>query len=194
MFSGLVFAIGAALISLLTPAMENENVFYLFICGVVAICSMILPGLSGSFILILMGNYLLILRAIPEMRWEILLPFGAGCAIGLPAFSYVLSWLFNEYRAHTIAGMTGFIMGSLATIWPWKTPRFLLDTAGELILSSKGKPRIIGYDWQLPEALGGSFIQNFQGETVFALFLIIAGVFVIWLMERFSKPLPDGNG
>lgn len=188
LFAGFLFAGIAAAISFLTPAVENENMFYVFICGIVAICSMILPGLSGSFILILMGNYLLVLRAIPAMDFKILIPLGVGCVAGLIAFSHFLSWLFDNYRAHTISAMTGFILGSLATIWPWKKVVYLTDAMGEIILR-KGEPKVAGYEWKAPELLGGAMPENFSGETWTALFLVVVGIVSIWLMERFSEPI-----
>jgi len=111
----------ALLFTFLTPATENDGFLYLILCGVVAICSMILPGLSGSFVLILMGNYQLVaIDAINNFRLDILLPVGIGAIGGLIAFSHLLSWLFKKYKDQTIGALTGFIMGSLGIIWPWK--------------------------------------------------------------------------
>ncbi len=163
------FTIGASLaiaMTFMTPASQNENPVYLVVCGVVAICSMILPGLSGSYVLILMGNYQLVaIEAISNMRFDILIPVGIGAGIGLIAFSHLLSWLFKKYKNQTIAVLTGFILGSLGIIWPWKTA--IEQAFGDKI-------KVIGYDYFLPEM---------NSEFFFSLFIIIAGIASIWLME-----------
>jgi putative membrane protein len=113
----LVFILGtaiAAAVSLLSPAAQNDSFWYLVVCGVVSICSMILPGISGSFVLILMGNYeLIVIDAINALNWRILFPVALGAVVGLVAFSHFLSWIFRRFRAETIAALTGFILGSL---------------------------------------------------------------------------------
>ena len=163
------FTIGASLaiaMTFMTPASQNENPLYLVVCGVVAICSMILPGLSGSYVLILMGNYQLVaIEAISNMRFDILIPVGIGAGIGLLAFSHLLSWLFKKFKDQTIAVLTGFILGSLGIIWPWKTA--IEKAFGEKI-------KVVGYDYFLPEM---------NTEFFIALFIIIAGIASIWLME-----------
>lgn len=142
----LIFIIGfaaALTITFLTPATQDESFFYLIICGVIAACSMILPGLSGSFVLILMGNYqLVMIDAINQLRFDILIPIVMGAFVGLLGFSYLLSWVFKRYRDQTIAILTGFIFGSLGIIWPWKN---------EIIQHFGDKEKVIGYDWILPE-------------------------------------------
>jgi len=121
----IAFAVGtviALMFTFMTPATENSNFLYLVLCGVVAVCSMILPGLSGSFVLILMGNYQLVaIQAINNRDIGILLPVLIGAVGGLIAFSHLLSWVFKRYKDQTIALLTGFILGSLGVIWPWKT-------------------------------------------------------------------------
>lgn len=178
-----VFATVAASISFFTPAVENPAFFYVFICGIIAICSMILPGLSGSFVLLLMGNYLLVLGAISAMDFGIIIPMALGCVVGLVVFSRFLSWLFDNYRDLTIASMTGFIVGSLATIWPWKTAEYLKDASGELVLR-KGEPKVIGYNWQLPEVFGGALPDSFAGETWVALLMMLLGMIILIVVEK----------
>lgn len=164
--SFIIGAIAAISITLLTPASENDGFIYLMLCGVVAVCSMILPGLSGSFVLILMGNYqLVMIDAINDMRIDILLPVVLGAMGGLLGFSYILSWVFKKFRDQTISTLTGFILGSLGIIWPWKN---------EIIKSFSGKEKVVGYDYHLPAM---------NMEFFVALGLIIAGFVVIWLME-----------
>ncbi len=170
----LALVIGTAValaIALLTPGSENDASWYVFLCGVVAIASMILPGLSGSFILILMGNYALVLGAISEFDFSILIPLAAGCAIGLLAFSRVLKWVFERYADATLALMTGFVIGSLAIIWPWKDAITLtLERAGR-------DPKILvtGYDWYLP---------GINLTTLLAVLLAVLGALLIIGMER----------
>ena len=174
---GLVLAIG---IALLTPASENAAIWYLMLCGVVAMCSMILPGLSGSFVLILMGNYkLIMLDSVSEMDLKILIPVAIGAFLGLGAFSRALSWVFKNYRDMTLAVMTGFILGSLVSIWPWKHKEYLLDEAGEILLK-EGKPKVSGYEWYFPDIA--------DTNTLIAFALIVGGGFAIWLIERSSMP------
>ena len=166
-------------IALLAPATENSSFPYLFACGIVAMCSMILPGLSGSFVLIIMGNYALILGAIGNADLSVLLPLALGCVFGIIAFSHVLSWIFKHYHDQTIALMSGFILGSLAIIWPWKNT--LLQT-----LQREGKPPkevVTGYEWFLPSIS--------QSGTLIAIGLMAIGALSLWLMEKNSTSQPD---
>lgn len=161
---GTAIAIG---IALMVPANENNSFFYLVLCGVVAICSMILPGLSGSFVLIIMGNYALVLGAVSGFDLQVLAPMGVGCVVGLVAFAQVLSWVFKNYRDQTISLMTGFVLGSLSIIWPWK------DTLKEIV---GGKEKIVKYtNWHFPE-VG-------LGETWYAIVLILIGAGIILWMD-----------
>jgi len=168
---GTMAAIG---ITLLSPATENDGFIYLMICGVVAVCSMILPGLSGSFVLILMGNYqLVMIDAINDFRIDLLLPVVLGAIIGLLGFSYILSWVFKRYRNQTISTLTGFILGSLGIIWPWK--KEILEKFGE-------KEKVIGYAYHLPAI---------NLELLIAIVLIILGFLSIWAMEIKAKQNKD---
>ncbi|WP_282036429.1 DUF368 domain-containing protein [Saccharicrinis aurantiacus] len=165
----ITFIIGtaiAAFISITTPASQNDSMLYLFICGIVAMCSMIIPGLSGSFVLILLGNYQLIMvDAVSELNLKILLPVVGGAGIGLLAFSHFLSWLLKKYQDQTISMLTGFVLGSLGILWPWKQE--ITKTFGE-------KVKTVGYDWQLP---------SLNSEFFIALVFIALGVFSIWITE-----------
>lgn len=166
----LVGAILAGSISVLSPASENSETWYLLICGVVAMCSMILPGLSGSFVLVLLGNYqLVMIQAVSQFQLDILLPVGAGAVLGLLAFSHLLSWLLKRFPDSTIALLTGFILGSLGVLWPWKNA--LTEQFGDKI-------KVVGYDYFLPET-------NF--EFALALLLFVAGIALIWLTEKSAQ-------
>lgn len=98
----------------------NTNFLYIMLCGAIGICSMILPGLSGSYVLLLMGVYDNIIVAVSNLDWAILLPFAIGAIAGLLAFSHILSWVFKHFPDITIALLTGFILGSLPVIYPWR--------------------------------------------------------------------------
>lgn len=154
----------------LSPASENSSFMYLVLCGVVAVCSMILPGLSGSFVLILMGNYQLVaIDAINNRDMGILFPVLIGAVGGLIAFSHILSWVFKCYKDQTIAALTGFILGSLGVIWPWKKP--IEEFFGD-------KMKVTGYDYFLPEV---------NSEFFIAIAIFVFGIISIWLLERSAK-------
>jgi putative membrane protein len=157
-------------LSFMTPASENDNLFFIFICGIIGISGMMLPGLSGSFILILMGNYeLLMVTAITELNILLLSVFFLGSAFGLMSFSHILSWVFKHYKNQTLALLTGFILGSLSIIWPWK------EVAESIII--KGKEKIIAYNWYFPNEL--------NTETILAILLILAGILSVYALENF---------
>ncbi len=160
----------AVSISVLTPASENSSFIYLVICGVIAICSMILPGLSGSFVLILLGNYqLVMINAVSEFNMRILIPVALGAGVGLIAFSHFLSWLLKKYHHQTIAMLTGFITGSLGILWPWK----------EAITKQFGdKIKTVDYDYYFPNLDSGFYL---------ALFFIILGIVSIVATELLAN-------
>ena len=170
----LSFIIGGAIaitITFLTPATENGELWYLFMCGVVAACSMILPGLSGSFILILLGNYqLVMIDAVNKLDVKTLAPVAIGAGIGLLGFSHILAWVFKKFKDQTISLLSGFILGSLPILWPWKE---------EIIKKFGEKSKVIGYDWQLP--------NEFNQEVIFAIGLMLIGVFSIWMMDKVAN-------
>lgn len=178
MVSFIVGTIVAVMLSILEPAQENNSLWYLFICGIVATCSMILPGLSGSFVLILMGNYqLVMIDAVNAMNLKILLPVIVGAAAGLLLFSNLLSWLYKKYRNITIALLTGFILGSLGIIWPWKTEIPAKNELGE-ILTKNGETIIEGYQWFFP--------QQLNTDVVLAVVFMLVGILVIWATETLA--------
>ena len=170
----------AVLLSVLSPATENTRIYYLILCGIVAICSMILPGLSGSFVLILMGNYeLIFIQAVNEFDMGILIPVGVGAVVGLLAFSHILSWIFKRYKDQTISLLTGFILGSLSILWPWKNEVFQTNQFGEILLKSGGDPVVIGYEKYFP--------QQFNSEVIISILLMIIGIITIWFIERCAE-------
>ena len=177
-----IFILGTAVafsVTFLTPATQNDSFFYLVICGVVAICSMILPGLSGSFILILMGNYeLVMIDAVNDMNFNILFPVLLGAVFGLVAFSHILSWIYKKFKNQTIALLTGFILGSLSILWPWKNVVYRINQAGEFILNN-GEKIIQRYVPYIPESL--------NTEVISAIGFIIIGILSIAFIEKFAQ-------
>jgi putative membrane protein len=168
----------AIAISLLHPTHENDSFLYLLLCGIVAIISMILPGLSGSFILILMGNYrLVVIDAINNFNLDVLLPVGIGAVLGLIAFSHILSWLFKHFADQTLAILTGFILGSLSVLWPWQKAIYLKEN-GDYIL--KHGEKIVAYTEKIMPA-------NFDTQVIFAFGYLILGIISIYLIERFAN-------
>jgi len=112
----------AAFICLASPAQTPDALWFVFLSGAIAICAMILPGISGSFILLLLGKYAFVMTAVTELNIPVLAVFAVGCAIGIVSFSHFLSWLLKKYYMLTIALLSGFMVGSLLKVWPWKVP------------------------------------------------------------------------
>jgi putative membrane protein len=110
----------AGVITSLPPLVQSDGPLYLFISGCIAICAMILPGISGSFILLILGSYGIVIGALKEMDVVRIASFFAGAVVGLMAFSRVLKRMLERHRARTMALMTGFLLGSLNALWPWK--------------------------------------------------------------------------
>jgi len=119
----LAFIAGAAIayyITVATPSETPSNLLFIFLCGAIAICAMILPGISGSFILVLLGKYFFIMDAVKNLHLVVLLFFAAGACIGITTFSRILSYALKKIRNITLAVLTGFMLGSLNKVWPWK--------------------------------------------------------------------------
>ena len=166
----------AAYISIATPGTENDNFFYLMLCGAIAICCKVLPGTSGAFVLLLMGNYYLIMiDAVNHVRFEILIPFILGAVIGIIPFSHFLSWLLKRFRNATTAVLTGFILGSLGTLWPWKES--IIETFG-------AKEVITGFEWHLPQM---------NTEFAIAVAYCILGICTIYIIERLARNITVGK-
>ena len=121
----LVFVLFAVLSFFLTsptnaPLNSGHALWYIFLCGAIAICAMILPGISGSFILVLLGEYIYVMNCLTSLNVAVILVFIAGALIGILSFANVLSWLFKHFEMITLSALTGFMFGSLNKIWPWK--------------------------------------------------------------------------
>jgi putative membrane protein len=132
----LAFIVGAAIaywVTIATPTETPEAYWFIFLSGAIAICAMILPGISGSFILVLLAKYEFILNAVKELKIATILTFGLGCVVGILSFSHVLNWMLKRYHNLTVALLTGFMLGSLNKVWPWKqTLETYTDRHGEL--------------------------------------------------------------
>ncbi len=127
-------ALIAYLITVASPAETPTALWFIFISGAIAICAMILPGISGSFILLILGKYIFIITALKEADISVIAVFGIGCVVGLLSFARVISWLLSNYHTLTIAVLAGFMIGSLNKIWPWKIPTsYRVNSEGEQV-------------------------------------------------------------
>lgn len=165
------FIIGTALayyITVATPAQTPTNLFFIFLCGAIAICAMILPGISGSFILVLLGKYFYIMEAVKTFNIPVMLVFISGAAIGITTFSRVLSFALRRFHDTTIAVLAGFMLGSLNKVWPWKeTLQTYTDSHGAIrpLVEANILPNQLVW-----EAVG----------------LMILGFFLVYFLEKLS--------
>ncbi len=176
--SGITGIIVAYFITVISPAEANTSWWFIFLAGSIAICAMILPGISGSFILVLLGMYKFILEAVGNLEIAVILTFLVGAAIGIIAFSNVLSWLLKKFHNQTIAVLAGFMIGSLNKVWPWKeVTETMIDRHGEV------KP--------LSEIniLPSTFEQITGNENFLfgAILLAILGFSLIFIIEGLTK-------
>ena len=171
----LVGALVAYYITTLQPLVsENSSPLFLFLAGAIAICAMILPGISGSFILVLLGAYKPVLDAIHNRDFKLLAILASGAIIGLLTFSKVLKWLFNHYKNLTLAVLTGFILGSLNKIWPWKeTLTWRTNSEGLKV--------------PFNEQSISPFSFEGDAELIMAIVLAIIGFAVILILEQVAK-------
>jgi putative membrane protein len=168
----------AWIITSITPAETSEASWFIFLSGALAICAMILPGISGSFILLLLGKYQFILNALNEARISIIAVLLIGAFTGIIAFSHLLSWLLKKFHHLTIAVLAGFMIGSLNKIWPWKiTVETYVDSHGEI------KPLL------QENVLPGRFVSETgtDPQILWAMLLALVGFGLIFLFEGLSK-------
>ncbi|GAB1307445.1 DUF368 domain-containing protein [Urechidicola sp. KH5] len=174
----IVLLLGAAIayyITTLTPLVtENASPVYLMLAGALAICAMILPGISGAFILVLLGAYKFVLDAVHNRDIQTLAIVAGGAVIGLLTFSRVLKWLFSHYRNITLALLTGFIIGSLNKIWPWKET---------LTWRTNSK----GIEVPLKEASISPSTFDGDPQLIMAIVMAIVGFILILGLEQFAK-------
>ena len=159
------------MLSIKSNPYSNDNFFYLFLCGIVGATGMVVPGISGSHLMLLMGNYeLIVTDAIPALTKastfmhgaRILLPFILGALVSIVSFSYLLSWLMRDFRNETLSVLSGFMLGSLPVVYPWKTP-----TAD-----------MMNYVFHLPP---------WNRELLIALIIIALGMLTVYLLELMAK-------
>ena len=178
--AGIAGIIIAYFITILTPAEANTTYWFIFLSGAIAICAMILPGISGSFILVLLGMYKFILQSVSEFKIAVVLTFLSGAAIGIISFSNVLSWLLKKYHNLTIAMLSGFMVGSLNKVWPWKeVVETFTDRHGEI------KPLIEA------NVFPGTY-EQLTGNDAFmlgAIVLAIVGFALIFIIENIANKL-----
>ncbi|RUT80145.1 DUF368 domain-containing protein [Ancylomarina longa] len=174
----MIVGIGIAyFVTVVTPAETPTSYWFLFLSGALAICAMILPGISGAFILLLLGKYEFILHAISNLKFDVIAVVASGAVIGLMSFSNLLSWLLKKYHNMTIALLSGFMIGSLNKVWPWK------QTISTFV-NSHGIEKPLVQENILP----GTFETLFHhdAQLVYAVLLAIVGFLLIWVMEKFS--------
>ncbi|HET8803239.1 MAG TPA: DUF368 domain-containing protein [Aequorivita sp.] len=199
LLSGIIAGIA---ISFLEPAKENSNLFFVFFCGIISVSGMTLPGLSGSFILILFGNYVLLLvdsvNALFDtfaniFEWDfswvhdperiellkVLSVFSLGSLVGLVSFSHLLAYVLKRFKKATYAIIIGFIAGSLGVVWPWKEKNYDINALGEIRIDANGREIITGYDRYFP--------KEFSTETIWAVVCVIIGVIVVLSLDWYDN-------
>jgi len=200
--AGLIGLVIGISISFLSPAKENDNLIFIFFCGIISVSGMTLPGLSGSFILIILGNYVLLLVDSVNSLYDtfseifkgdfsfvnngkrlktlkILAVFTLGSATGLVTLSHFLGYLLKHHKKVTTALIIGFITGSLGVLWPWKRTIFKTDGLGNPLFDSNNDPIILNYRRYWPNIS--------EMETWGAIFFIIFGIFVLLSLDWYGR-------
>ncbi len=184
---GTAFAVA---IGLMSAGSGSTSLIFFFFAGAIAICAMILPGISGSFILLLLGAYLPVMTALKTMDLPIVAVFAFGCLFGLMAFSRLLNWMFTEHHDLTVASLTGFLLGSLTIIWPWKA-------VDSVRMVHEGKPDEHLEPFIQHNILPGSYATITEMDTVLgittkepqlvgAIVLALLGATILLVLERFA--------
>jgi putative membrane protein len=161
MVGGAVFGFGVVN---LVPTGTPDHWAFIFVAGAIAICAMLLPGISGSFILLILGKYAYVLGALGELNFAVIIPFILGCAVGILSFSRLLKWLLDRWHDTMLAGLIGLLVGSLWRIWPYQ----VLET-----IIVREKPRVIKATPFLPEALDFRLLAGFVAGVAFVVALEI---------------------
>ncbi|MFA5298681.1 MAG: DUF368 domain-containing protein [Lutibacter sp.] len=171
----IVGAFIAYFITTLQPAVsESSSLIFYFFAGALAICAMILPGISGSFILVLLGAYKPVLDAIHNRNIQLLGVVAFGAVVGILSFSKVLRWLFDHHKNYTLAVLTGFILGSLNKIWPWKeTLTWRVNSHGIKVPFNEQSVSPFSYEG--------------DAQLMMAVILLITGFLVIILLEKLAN-------
>lgn len=183
----IAFLLGIAIayvITVLSPTETPTNLLFIFFCGALAICAMILPGISGAFVLLLIGKYEYMITSLIEFNLPVILVFAVGCLLGLIGFSHVLSWILTHYRYPALALLAGFMIGSLNKVWPWK--------------------EVIAYRFnhegvQVPafdkSVLPGRYLEVTQQDpkVFYAILFAAAGIFLVVAIEKTAAYLRAKN-
>jgi len=200
----LVFILGAAAAYYISqlPSMANtDNSLFLFFAGALAICAMILPGISGAFILVILGAYKTLSDALHEFDIKKIVIFAFGALVGILSFSHILKWLFKNYHDITLALLTGFIFGSLNKIWPWKLTETVMvkDTGQVMHFSDVTQTGTLSVYQKLIDDFDSLIVitekntlpfqyslrnDNMDSQVLFAIILMIVGFFTIFILER----------
>lgn len=183
----LSFLIGVAAayaITVLSPATTPDYLWFIFFCGALAICAMILPGISGAFILLLIGKYEYMITALIDFNLPVIIVFVLGCFVGILSFSRLLSYILEHYRFTALALLAGFMIGSLNKVWPWKeVTAFRIDHSGNQVPALDRS--ILPWDY---------FSKTGNDPLVFQALLFAAiGVFIIVAIEKVAAALKSKN-
>ena len=183
---------------------ENSSPLFLFLAGAIAICAMILPGISGAFILLLMGAYKTVIDSVNDKDFKVIGILALGAIVGLLTFSKILKWLFNNYKNYTLAVLTGFILGSLNKIWPWKKtisvlqdetklliPFSEISDLGTLSVFQKQINNFESYDAVMEVSIlpiQYSELNNYvDDKLIYATLFMLIGFAIIILLERIAN-------
>ncbi len=189
----------AILITSLTPTEGNTSLPYVFISGFFAICALMLPGISGSFILLIMGMYTIIIPTLKNVLVAfqmsditIIAVFAAGCLVGVLSFSRVLTWLFNHYQELTMATMIGFLVGSVYKIWPWRNVTSIADKESGVITNNIDIALLTSMDKETYKIMSEKMvlpIDYLMGspKTILTIVSMIIGFIVILLIDKFNQ-------
>ncbi|WPR75065.1 DUF368 domain-containing protein [Algoriphagus sp. NG3] len=175
-----VGTIAAYYITELPPTSSPDALWFTFVAGAIAICAMILPGISGSFILLILGKYESVLQAVSERDFLTLAVFALGCIVGLLSFSRVISWLLKRYYSLTIGLLSGFMLGSINKLWPWK-----IVTAYRTSSSGEEKPFLT------ENLLPGEYMQQtgLEPQIMLALAAFLIGIVLVYGIDRLAAYL-----
>lgn len=172
-------------ITIATPASTPNHWWLVMLSGTIAICAMILPGISGAFILLILGKYEYVTGALHELNLPVIAIFIAGCIIGLLSFVRIISWILNKYYFKAVALLSGFMIGSLNKVWPWKeVVSFRVDSSGEQVVLQDRSILPTKY----LEATGNA------PEILQALFLIAIGIGIVVIVEKFAHASAKEKG
>lgn len=156
----------------LVPVSTPTGPWFLFLCGAIAICAMILPGISGSFILVLLGKYQFVLGAVNDRNFVVLSIVVAGACVGIALFSRLLGWLLNRYHDLMVAILTGLMLGSLRKVWPWKeTIESLVDIHGRVV----------------PIVQANILPRQWNSEVFAALLFTMVGLLAVLFLDRMAE-------